>query len=143
MTNTTKTSGKMTLTFDQDIYGQLLATYQPRIIETEEENEYFLSIIEDFMHCENLSPEEDKLFDLLVKLVEDFEREFYPIDSSTPLSRLNHLLEAREMDKRDLLCIFDSGEELENILAGRMSIDPLHANRLAEFFHVNPSLFVV
>jgi HTH-type transcriptional regulator / antitoxin HigA len=34
----------MTLTINREIYSQLLSTYQPRIIKTEEENEQFLEI---------------------------------------------------------------------------------------------------
>jgi HTH-type transcriptional regulator/antitoxin HigA len=68
-----------------DRYGNLLTEYQPRIIKTEEENDRFLAIVEDLMHrwsttdrrSSLLSPEEDALLDLLVKLIEDFETEHY------------------------------------------------------------------
>ena len=37
----TKISGKMTLTINSEIYSQLLSKYQPRIIQTEAENEVY------------------------------------------------------------------------------------------------------
>jgi HTH-type transcriptional regulator/antitoxin HigA len=72
----------MTLTINREIYSQLLSTYQPRIIKTEEENEQFLEIVEELLARKNLTPEEDTLLELLVKLVEDFEDKHYQINSS-------------------------------------------------------------
>jgi HTH-type transcriptional regulator/antitoxin HigA len=39
----------MTITFDADIYSKLLSKYQPRIIKTEEKNEFFLEIVEELI----------------------------------------------------------------------------------------------
>jgi HTH-type transcriptional regulator / antitoxin HigA len=50
----------------------------PVAIETEAEYERLPAIIEPMMSRE-LTPEEEKLFDLLVKLVEDFEERHYPM----------------------------------------------------------------
>src|SRR6266849_4034045 len=56
-------------------YRRLLSRTMPVVIETEEENERMLAVIEKLMDKgENVSPEEDKLLKLLVKLVEDFEK---------------------------------------------------------------------
>jgi len=48
----------------------LLSQYQPRIIKTEEENEIFLEIVEGLLSSQNLTPEEDALLELLVKLID-------------------------------------------------------------------------
>ncbi|MEG4576112.1 transcriptional regulator [Microcoleus sp. N3A4] len=61
------------VSFDLNIYSSLLSQYQPRIIKTEEENERFLEIVEELLSRPNLTPEEDALLELLVKLIEDFE----------------------------------------------------------------------
>jgi hypothetical protein len=53
------------------------------VIETEEENERLLALVENLMaKGDNLSPEEDKL-DLLVTLIEKFEDEHYQLNAST------------------------------------------------------------
>lgn len=59
--------------FDSNKYSSLLSQYQPRIIKNEDENEIFLEIVESLLSRNNLTPEEDTLLELLVKLIEDFE----------------------------------------------------------------------
>ncbi|WP_193372250.1 hypothetical protein [Nostoc punctiforme] len=51
----------MTLTFNSDIYSQLLSQHQPWIIKTEEENEKFLETVEELLSRSHLTPEEDAL----------------------------------------------------------------------------------
>ncbi|BDA75414.1 hypothetical protein CAL7716_095800 [Calothrix sp. PCC 7716] len=63
----------MTLTFDLDKYKELLIKYQPKLIRNEEDNEKALAIVEELMHRQNLTIEEDELLDLLVTLIEKFE----------------------------------------------------------------------
>ena len=65
--------------FDSDKYSSLLSQYQPRIIKNEDENERFLEIVESLLYRKNLTPEEDTLLELLVKLMEDFEEKHYQI----------------------------------------------------------------
>lgn len=63
----------------------------PVIIETEEENERMLAVVEKLMDKgENLTPEEDKLLKLLAKLIEDFEKQYYQPEDATPLEVLQH-----------------------------------------------------
>ncbi|MEZ2224971.1 MAG: hypothetical protein ACBR50_01650 [Microcoleus sp.] len=69
--------------FDSDTYSSLLSQYQPRIIKNEDENEIFLEIVESLLSRNNLTPEEDTLLELLVKLIEDFEETHYQINAST------------------------------------------------------------
>jgi HTH-type transcriptional regulator / antitoxin HigA len=131
-----------------DRYGNLLAEYQPRIIKTEEENERFLAIVEDLMHRSKLSPEENALLDLIVKLIEDFESEHYHLDISTPrwsttnrrLSRLLHLMEARDLTANDLILLL--GDRTHLILSGDAEISLEDAIVLGSFFHVKPELFL-
>lgn len=39
----------MTRTVDKNVYGSLLVEFQPKVVETEEENEKYLEIIEKLM----------------------------------------------------------------------------------------------
>ena len=43
----------MNLTFNRDIYGALLARYQPKVIITEEENEQALALAQEIEHRKN------------------------------------------------------------------------------------------
>ncbi|MEH2153706.1 helix-turn-helix domain-containing protein [Nostoc sp.] len=133
----------MTLTFNSDIYSELLSQHQPRIIKTEEENEKFLETVEELLSHSHLTPEEDALLELLVKLIEDFEDKHYQLNSSTPYSRLLHLMEARGLEQADLVEILGSSEIVTKIMNSELEITKEQAEALGKFFHVDASLFVL
>lgn len=139
----TKTPGKMTLTFNSDIYSHLLSQHQPRIIKTEEENEKFLETVEELLSRSHLTPEEDALLELLVKLIEDFEDKHYQLNVSTPHSRLKHLMEAKSLEQADLVKIFGSSEMFTKIINGELKMTKEQAEALGNFFHVDASLFIL
>ncbi|MCC5661060.1 transcriptional regulator [Nostoc sp. XA010] len=132
----------MTLTFNSDIYSELLSQHQPRIIKTEEENEKFLETVEELLSRSHLTPEENALLELLIKLIEDFEDKHYQLNSSTPYSRLLHLMEARGLEQADLVQIIGSSEVLAKIIDGELEITKEQAEALGKFFHVDGSLFI-
>jgi HTH-type transcriptional regulator / antitoxin HigA len=143
MQNMTKTTGKMTLTINPEIYSQLLSKYQPRIIKTEAENDKFLEIVEELLSRPNITPEEDTLLELFVKLIEDFEEKYYQLNTSTPHSRLLHLMEARGLSEADLVAIIGSSEIVAKVINSELEITPEQAKILGEFFHVDASLFIL
>ena len=141
MLNTTKTIGKETLIFDSEAYNYLLCKYQPHLITNEEDNEKFLAIVEELMSRQDLTPEEDTLLALLVKLIENFEDKTYSLNYSTPYSRLLHLIESRSLEKIDLLNFLQSQGITSQLLEGEQTINFSQAKVLADFFQVSPNLF--
>jgi HTH-type transcriptional regulator/antitoxin HigA len=137
----TKTTGKMTLTFDSEVYSKLLSQYQPRVIKTEEENENFLAVVEDLLSRSDLTPEEKTLLELLVRLIEDFENQHYQINVSTPRSRILHLLEAQDLELGDLVPIFGSSELVAKVINGEVEVTQEQAEMLGNLFHVDGSFF--
>jgi HTH-type transcriptional regulator / antitoxin HigA len=90
----------MSLSFNSAKYQELLAEYQPKLIKTEAENEHALISVEKLMHLPNRSPEQDAIYELLIILVEKFEREFYQPDrTSNPGSMLSFLMDQRSQSK--------------------------------------------
>jgi HTH-type transcriptional regulator/antitoxin HigA len=138
----TKINGKMTLTFNPEIYSELLSKHQPRIIKSEEENEKFLAVVEELLSRPNLTPEEDAMLELLVRLIEDFEAKHYQLNASTPHSRLLHLMEARGLEKAELVKILGAREVTAEVVNGEVEISKKQAEVLGEFFQVDPSLFL-
>jgi HTH-type transcriptional regulator/antitoxin HigA len=131
----------MTHTINSTIYGELLLHYQPRIIKTESENEQFLAVVEELLARPDLSPEEDTLLELLVKLIEDFEGKYYQLNASTPRSRLLHLMDARNLEPSDLVELLGSSDIVTGLLDGEQEITEEQAKVLGHFFHVQPELF--
>ena len=127
---------------DSHKYSSLLSQYQPRIIKNEDENEIFLEIVESLLSRENLTPEEDTLLELLVKLIEDFEEKHYQLNASTPQSRLIHLMDARSLEPADLIEIIGTMEMVTELINDQLDITKKQAEALGKFFHVNPGLFL-
>ena len=65
----------MTTNYDPHTYANLLVEYLPGVIQTEEENERAIEFAGRLMKKGEgkRSPEEDRLLDLLVTLIDDFE----------------------------------------------------------------------
>jgi HTH-type transcriptional regulator/antitoxin HigA len=141
-------SGKITATanvrIDLKKYGRLLRRMLPMVIETEEENERMLIAVEQLMGKgeDNLTPEESRLFKLMVRLIEDFEERAYSIPDAKPHEVLQHLIEARDLRQIDLLPIFRSRGYTSDIVNGKRGISKEHAKELGQFFHVSPELFL-
>jgi HTH-type transcriptional regulator/antitoxin HigA len=113
------------------------------VIETEQENERMLKIIEKLTDKgENLSPEEEKLLKLLTKLVEDFEERYYRPRDASPLEVLQHLMESREVKQTHLWEVFGSKGIASEVLNGKRGISKTHARALADYFHVPADLFI-
>jgi HTH-type transcriptional regulator/antitoxin HigA len=89
-----------------------------------------------------LSAEEDKLFDLMVTLIEDYENEHYELNASTPRGILSELMQARGVKPTDLSDIIGSKSHLSEILKGKRGISKTQAKKLAAFFEVSVELFI-
>ena len=67
-----------------DTYGNLLKEVQAKVIETEEEYNYFLPIVEKLHFQKDKSAEERELYKLLVLLIEKYEEQFVKEFTKTP-----------------------------------------------------------
>jgi HTH-type transcriptional regulator / antitoxin HigA len=132
------------LTVDTRKYARLLTRTLPAPIETEEEYERLLAQAEKLMDKGEsaLTPEEEKLLDLLVLLVEQYEEKKYPIDSVSPQAMISHLMEARGLTPKDLWPMFGSKGVASEVLNGKRAVSKAQAKKLAEFFHVSPAVFI-
>lgn len=120
-------------------YGQLLTDTLPQKIETEKENERILKIIENLMFKgeSNISPEEETLLVLLCDLVEQFEKNAYPMPSVPANERLKYILKERGMKQKDLVPLFGSEGVVSEILSGKRLITFKTAKKLADFLQLS------
>lgn len=132
------------LAVDTKKYARLLTRVLPAPIETEEEYERLLAEVERLMDKgeEALSPEENKLLDLLATLIEQYEEQRYPIAPARPHEVLHHLMEARGLTHKDVWPLFGSKGVASEVLNRKRAISKAQAKKLAEFFHVSPALFI-
>lgn len=80
------------------------------------------------------------LFDLLVSMISEYEKERYPMPQSGPHEMLAFMMEQGGRTAADLARILNCSH-FEEILAGRRKIDPAMAAKLAQYFGVGPQLF--
>jgi HTH-type transcriptional regulator/antitoxin HigA len=132
----------MTRTLDPDTYASLLTQYQPKVIETEAENDAAIALAEELEHRPHRTPEESAFLDLVLTLIERFEEEHYPIPVASPLSMLLHMMEARELKQEDLVGVIGSRGVVSEVVNGKRSISKAQAKALAEFFKVDAGLFI-
>src|SRR2546428_11434609 len=148
MVSMIKRDGNMTVVANRVLnpkkYAQLLAHALPKAIETDEENERALELVDQLMFSgeDNLTIEEATLLNLLVGLIEKFEAEHYRLNASTPRGVLLELMEARNVQPRDLWEIFGSKGTTSEVLSGKRGISKTHARALAEYFNVSADLFI-
>jgi len=129
-------------TIDTKRYARLLGKVAPTVISSEKEYERLMREFDKLFNKEELTPEEDALFDLLVVLIEKFEKEKYYESSATSLDILKLLMEEHSKQPKDLWNLFGSKGRVSEVLSGKRVITKLQAKALAEYFHVSPALFL-
>ena len=132
----------MTLTINPSDYAQLLAKYQPKVIETEAENDRAIELAQELEHKVNRTREENAILELLVTLIVKFEEEQYPMDEGTPHSMLLHLMESNEIEQENLVGVIGSRGVVSEVINGKRGISKAKAFAWAEFFSVDVGLFI-
>jgi HTH-type transcriptional regulator/antitoxin HigA len=139
----------MTLTLNKKDYLKLLEQTKiiPKIIETETEYEEYLAVAEDLIaKKDQRTLEETTLFNLLVKLIEDYEEQAYSLEDWSnllPAEILQHLLEYSGTKQADLAGVIKASEDLiSSLVNGQKEISKEQAKKLGIYFKVSPSLFI-
>jgi HTH-type transcriptional regulator / antitoxin HigA len=132
----------MTLTFNHVAYRDLIAEFSPKVIETEEEHDRVLAVVEQLTFAKVRSPEEGALHKLLVALIEAYETQHYPMDESQPYELLQHIMEASGTRQVDLVGVIGSSGVVSEVINGKRSVSKAQAKALGEYFKVSPSLFI-
>ncbi|RUT07738.1 hypothetical protein DSM106972_019980 [Dulcicalothrix desertica PCC 7102] len=131
----------MSLAFDKNAYGELLAEYQPQVITSESEYDSMLANAERLIGNKNRSPEQTALLKILVRLIEEYESKNYPMSKPSPHAIIQHLMEARELEQADLVEIIGSLDDVSELINGKQAISKEQAKALGEFFHLSAELF--
>lgn len=140
----TKANGKViAVKGDPKKYARLLSATLPTLIETEEQNEYYLSVVAELMRKgADLATEEETLLNLLAHLIADFERRHYQPQRATPHEVLRELMAANGLRQADLIAVFGSKGVTSAVVNGKRGISEKQAQVLAEYFHVSSELFI-
>ena len=123
-------------------YPVLLSQTQPEVVHDEALNEHFIAVLRELDNrWDGLTHEERKLHELLVLIIQDFEKRTYKIHTATPIEVIEELMAANNLKNKDLVGIFATESVVSEILNGKRSLNVEHIKRLSERFNVSPAVF--
>ena len=126
---------------DPKAYARVMSRKLPQVILTEEENQEFADILEEFTDRGNLTAEEREYVDLVALLIEKFEERYgFPVET-TPLDAVRFFMDQHDLKQADMLDVFGSKGIASEILSGKRSLSKAHIDRLSERFAVSPATF--
>lgn len=125
-------------------YGALLTRTLPGVIEDGADYERLETVFNDLMNKrDNLAPEENRLFDLLANLLEDYEkRTLPPMKDSSPIETLKFLMQENGLRQSDLTDVFGRQSVVSEILNGKRQITKNQAKALAQRFNLRLEAFI-
>ena len=123
-------------------YSALLGEALPGVIDSLDEYHRIEEIFNNLFK-ENRSPEEDKLFNLLANLLEDYERRLLPsLEKSSPLETLRFLIQENSLRQADLAEVFVTQSVVSEVLNGKREITKNQAKALAQKFSLRLEAFI-
>ena len=128
--------------FATDKYLELLKQYPPRPIHDEEDLEMMQEVINRLLDKPQLTVEEREYLNVLGSLIYEYEENQEPIPDIYGIELLKFILEERNLQKQDLLSIFESKSTLDDILDGQQELTPIYIQKLANFLNISPDLFL-
>ncbi len=123
-------------------YSGLCQILTPRPIHDKAELQNVTEVT-DAMAGHKLAPDQEDYFDLLCRLIEDYEKESVDDPKVTPLQALQHLLDSHNMSAADLARLLGVHRTLgAMILRGERKLTLNHVQTLARHFGVSADLFL-
>ncbi|QQS48953.1 MAG: helix-turn-helix domain-containing protein [Acidobacteriota bacterium] len=125
-------------------YGQLLADTLPAVINSDAEYDRLVSIMNKLavIPDDRISPEQERLLEILTLLVEKYDDEQYPIPVAPPHEVIRFLMQDRGLRNRDLEPLLGSRGVTSEVISGKRNPSKTQIRKLAEFFNVPPETFL-
>jgi HTH-type transcriptional regulator / antitoxin HigA len=126
-------------------FQQLVEAMPPQAIQDDAQYEKTLEMIDRLMDRKRLTRGQALYLETLVQLVQAFEAENHPIDTSDlhGIDSLRHLLAENDMNASDLARLLGVHASMgSKILKGERSLTVEHVKKLAARFKVRPQLFI-
>jgi HTH-type transcriptional regulator/antitoxin HigA len=123
-------------------YTALLARVPPRVIRSEEQNEFFIAALYELeKRAKRWNKAEAEMADLLTLLIEDYEEKNYQLPKASPLEVIAFLMDQHGLKQKDLVDVFGTKSIVSEVLNGKRELNKEQIRRLSERFHVSPEVF--
>jgi HTH-type transcriptional regulator / antitoxin HigA len=125
-------------------YGRLLAETLPAVITNESEYDRVVSLMNKLAVIpeDAITPEQERLLDLLTLLIETYDEEHYQIPDAAPHEVIQLLMQERGLRNKDLEPALGSRGVTSEVISGRRRPSKTQIKKLAEFFGVAPEVFI-
>jgi len=125
-------------------YRTILSEKLPRRIANAEDYAKYRAEISGLMETEVLDEARSAYLDLIVALVEAYERETVKLPEATPLEVLRELMDARGMKQAEFARLFTNNSSglASEICNGSRAISKDLAKKLARHFNVSAAVFI-
>lgn len=127
-----------------DTYLHLVRQCPLRPVRTEKELDRAIAMIDSLLDRAHLDSAEDDYLDVLGDLVERYEDEAHPIETSdlSDAEMLEHLIEAKDVTQADVARATGIAEStISEVRSGKRTLSRTHIGKLAAYFHVDPGVF--
>jgi HTH-type transcriptional regulator/antitoxin HigA len=126
----------------EDRYFDLIRRFPLRPLQSEADLDAAISIIDELLDREKMSPPERDYFEVLSDLVEDYEAEAVPISTVGDAEILRFLIENRGATQTQVAGKTGIAEStISEILAGKRKLNRNQIGKLARYFKIGPGTF--
>ncbi|NEQ70388.1 MAG: transcriptional regulator [Symploca sp. SIO2D2] len=122
-------------------YLELLKTFPPRPISSEEELLATQKVIDLLIDRGTLTLDEQDYLNVLGSLVYEYEQKNETIPDIHGVELLKALLDEFGLQQQDLVPIFKSESVVSAVLNGQQQLTTSHIHKLAELFMISPAAF--
>ncbi|NEQ19220.1 MAG: transcriptional regulator [Microcoleus sp. SIO2G3] len=122
-------------------YIELLTSFPPRPITSEQELIATQKVIDSLIDKGELTPDEQDYLNVLGTLVHEYEEKHKLIPHISGVELLKALIAEFGLRQKDLIPIFKTESIVSEVLSGQRNLTVNHIRQLAEFFHISPAAF--
>jgi HTH-type transcriptional regulator / antitoxin HigA len=126
---------------ERENYIDLLNYFPPRPIRSEAEFVAVQEVVDSLLDLEKLSSDQKEYLNLLGMIIHDYETRMIDVPDIFGVELLNVLIEEWGLKQKELVPIFKTESIISAVLNGHRQLTVEHIQKLAEFFHVSPSIF--
>ena len=123
-------------------YIDLLQAFPPRPIKSDEELLAAHNTIDSLIDNAPLTLDEQDYLDLLGTLVYEYEQTKEPVSDIYGIELLKALMEEYGVSEKDLIPVLKTESIVSDILTEKCILTITHIQKLAEFFHLSPAVFL-
>jgi HTH-type transcriptional regulator/antitoxin HigA len=129
---------------DEAKYPHLLAKALPAVITNDSEYDRVAALMNKLAVIpENrITPEQERLLDLLTLLIEAYDEEHYQIPDAAPHEVIKLLMQERGLRNKDLEPALGSRGVTSEVISGKRKPSKTQIKKLADFFGVTLAVFI-